>query len=116
MVNGAESTCDVIKGVARPLAVHDTVCPGWNVEVNNVLPKLARVYESILYGGGVFGDRALNAEIVGRCNELGVAVPAAKRACGRGVTCIWCVWCALAFGREDSNSVVESDGWEKACT
>ena len=48
VVDGAKSTGNVVKGVAGPLAVHDTVCPGWNVEINNVLSKLSRVDETVL--------------------------------------------------------------------
>ena len=54
VVDGAKSTGNVVKGVAGPLAVHDTVCPGWNVEINNVLSKLARVDETILDGRCMF--------------------------------------------------------------
>ena len=116
MIYGAKSTCNVIKGVARPLAVHDTICPGWNVEINNVLPKLARVNKSILNGGGVFGNRAFNAEVVGRSNELRFAVSAAKWASGGRVTSMRSVWRALAFGWKDSDCVVEGDWWKEACT
>ena len=41
VVDGAEGASDVIKRVAGPLAVHDTVCSGRNVKIDNVLAKLA---------------------------------------------------------------------------